>query len=180
MSLLGAPCIFCGWGGQGYWQRGTHSTVCPWHTVAGEETRRLLLRDVIAKVAKAALAPRPEEREYISSYEGALDQFAKALEDSIAHPSLATAPPIIKQFADQFRESLELLKSSLPYLGLFADNAAVMKVTMLDATELRGQIVTYLLKVPASAPSPPRTITCPHGTIGYCEPCALRDPGEHQ
>lgn len=32
-------CIFCGYNGEGYWQRGTHDARCPWVNVGGEEDR---------------------------------------------------------------------------------------------------------------------------------------------
>jgi hypothetical protein len=33
--LLSAPCLWCGYNGQGYWQQGTHAKDCPWHKVGG-------------------------------------------------------------------------------------------------------------------------------------------------
>lgn len=37
-----------------------------------------------------------------------------------------------------------------------------------------------LLTAPCQSPcGQPPWLTCEHGVIGYCEPCALRDPGEY-
>ena len=37
---LGAKCVFCSYNGPGYWQPGTHSKSCPWHSVGGMDERR--------------------------------------------------------------------------------------------------------------------------------------------
>lgn len=47
---LQAPCIWCGYNGNGYWQKGTHAATCPWHQVGGSEERYQSL---------AALPPAP-------------------------------------------------------------------------------------------------------------------------
>lgn len=46
-SILKAPCMFCGYKGEGYWQRGTHDERCPWRYVGGEFDRDQKLRDVV-------------------------------------------------------------------------------------------------------------------------------------
>lgn len=38
-ALLSAPCRFCGYNGQGYWQKDTHLLSCPWHGIGGEADR---------------------------------------------------------------------------------------------------------------------------------------------
>ena len=39
-DLLSAPCCCCGYNGDGYWQRGTHSEICPFNTIGGESDRK--------------------------------------------------------------------------------------------------------------------------------------------
>ena len=41
--LLGAPCVFCGYNGPGYWQSGTHDWRCPWYWRVGFEERQRVL-----------------------------------------------------------------------------------------------------------------------------------------
>ena len=41
---LAAPCIWCGYNGSGYWQRGTHDEGCMWRDVGGEADRLEFLR----------------------------------------------------------------------------------------------------------------------------------------
>lgn len=41
---LEAPCRWCGYNGENYWQKGTHSADCPWHLVGGGDVRELVLR----------------------------------------------------------------------------------------------------------------------------------------
>jgi len=38
---LGAPCVFCGYNGQGYWQSETHTAACPWRAVGGAFERHI-------------------------------------------------------------------------------------------------------------------------------------------
>ena len=38
-GLLAAPCLWCGYNGEGYYQAGTHSQSCPWHTIGGCDER---------------------------------------------------------------------------------------------------------------------------------------------
>lgn len=38
-GLLAAPCLWCGYNGEGYYQAGTHSQSCPWHTIGGCDDR---------------------------------------------------------------------------------------------------------------------------------------------
>jgi len=46
-SILSAPCVFCGYGGAGYYQKHTHDKKCPWYKVGGLEDRTSLLRSTI-------------------------------------------------------------------------------------------------------------------------------------
>ena len=46
-ALLGAPCVFCDYNGQGYWQAGTHARECPWFSLGGESDRHANLRGAI-------------------------------------------------------------------------------------------------------------------------------------
>lgn len=66
-EVLRAPCVWCGYSGEGYYQPGTHKPSCPWHCVGGLADRI----DVWRSVALAALAaPRPSgEREAPASGE---------------------------------------------------------------------------------------------------------------
>jgi hypothetical protein len=75
--LLDAPCLFCAYDGQGYYQSGTHSTDCPWHVVGGSRAREVALPAVLT----AALAPRrdavagaPEVRKLIDALHDAADR----------------------------------------------------------------------------------------------------------
>lgn len=52
-QLLQAPCIFCDYNGEGYWQKETHDERCPWHSVGGMEDRRNELGPLIHDMAKA-------------------------------------------------------------------------------------------------------------------------------
>lgn len=42
-NLFNAPCIFCGYSGEGYWQAGTHNKDCPCHKVGGRLERETLI-----------------------------------------------------------------------------------------------------------------------------------------
>ena len=70
--LLAAPCVFCGYNGEGYWQRGTHETFCPWRDVGGEGERRERLREIMAarSPAPASGAPDEEADEIVALLEG--------------------------------------------------------------------------------------------------------------
>jgi hypothetical protein len=41
--ILAAPCLWCGYNGQGYWSLRTHAEECPWHEIGGETERLLVL-----------------------------------------------------------------------------------------------------------------------------------------
>ncbi len=43
LETLNAPCIYCGYNGAGYWQAGTHSKDCRWHSVGGACERNAML-----------------------------------------------------------------------------------------------------------------------------------------
>jgi len=38
-GLLAAPCLWCGYNGEGYYQAGTHGKSCPWNTIGGCDER---------------------------------------------------------------------------------------------------------------------------------------------
>ena len=42
-QFLHAPCTFCQYDVERYWQEGTHPKSCPWHTVNGLDTRKKML-----------------------------------------------------------------------------------------------------------------------------------------
>jgi len=42
---LDAPCIFCGYKGEGYWQKGTHLPDCPFVDIGGEADRQSKLKE---------------------------------------------------------------------------------------------------------------------------------------
>lgn len=42
-DVLAAPCRWCGYNGEGYWQSGTHGRLCPWRFIGGERQRRSIL-----------------------------------------------------------------------------------------------------------------------------------------
>ena len=46
-NLLNAPCVFCEYDGELYWQIETHDEKCPWYMVGGEKDRASLLPYVI-------------------------------------------------------------------------------------------------------------------------------------
>ena len=46
-DILDAPCVFCGYNGRGYWQKGTHNKHCPWCELGGGAERAKALRGVI-------------------------------------------------------------------------------------------------------------------------------------
>jgi len=51
-NLLNAPCLFCGYSGEGYYQAGTHAKDCPWHSVGGDSERYGKLPGVITALFK--------------------------------------------------------------------------------------------------------------------------------
>lgn len=48
---LQAPCVFCAYNGEGYYQAGTHDATCPWFRVGGAAEREQNLRYVIHAIA---------------------------------------------------------------------------------------------------------------------------------
>ena len=42
-AMLDAPCLWCGYNGEGYWQPTTHELTCPWHNVGGRFDRVVAL-----------------------------------------------------------------------------------------------------------------------------------------
>jgi hypothetical protein len=49
-DILDAPCIFCGYNREGYWQVITHDKHCPWFDLGGYEERKEALRDTIRSI----------------------------------------------------------------------------------------------------------------------------------
>ena len=50
-NLLDAPCVFCGYNSNNYWQPRSHTTTCPWYHVGGTEIREKLLRKTVEDLA---------------------------------------------------------------------------------------------------------------------------------
>jgi hypothetical protein len=50
LCILAGPCVFCGYNGAGYWQAGTHSKDCPFHSVGVDASRA----DHIVALARSA------------------------------------------------------------------------------------------------------------------------------
>lgn len=55
MCILDAPCVFCGYNGARYWQRGTHAQDCPFSDIGGDASRA----DHIVSLTKL---PQSEEK----------------------------------------------------------------------------------------------------------------------
>lgn len=51
-NLLKAPCMFCDYKGQGYWQLQTHKKNCPFYNTAGEFQRMIEFPIIIKKIIK--------------------------------------------------------------------------------------------------------------------------------
>ena len=49
-DVLEAPCIFCGYNGEGYWQAGRHDKRCPWFVIGGFGERELEIRRTLESV----------------------------------------------------------------------------------------------------------------------------------
>jgi hypothetical protein len=45
-KLLKAPCVYCGYNGEGYWQKHTHHENCPFYNSGGEEGRYVVLEQL--------------------------------------------------------------------------------------------------------------------------------------
>lgn len=59
-DILSAPCLWCGYKGDGYWQEGNHAEPCPWRHLGGLGERIDSVQGLIA----AALRERePAERD---------------------------------------------------------------------------------------------------------------------
>lgn len=55
-AFLDAPCAFCGYNGDGYWQRETHTRECPWYYVGGRD-ERARARNVLYRAPVSPSAP---------------------------------------------------------------------------------------------------------------------------
>lgn len=49
--VLEAPCVFCKYDGEGYWQAGTHQCGCPVGGIAGRGSRVLAIRFILHRLA---------------------------------------------------------------------------------------------------------------------------------
>lgn len=58
--LLAAPCLFCGYSNELYFQKGTHGQDCPWRNIGGEAERVVALPTVIGALAAALREARME------------------------------------------------------------------------------------------------------------------------
>lgn len=47
-DILDAPCLYCSYSGEGYWQTGTHKKDCPWRNIGGEKERAEKFRETAA------------------------------------------------------------------------------------------------------------------------------------
>ena len=70
--LLDAPCVFCGYYGEGFYQSNTHKPECPWRSLGGsverEESVRTAIRTVMAENAKLRAAL--EQVEWVPDSQG--------------------------------------------------------------------------------------------------------------
>jgi len=73
--VLRAPCVFCGYNGEGYYQSGRHGATCPWRDVGGLVDRERQLPDVV----RAALALAQQALAEWVSRENRLTAFRKAV-----------------------------------------------------------------------------------------------------
>ena len=64
-ELLAAPCIFCGYNRNGYWQAGYHQPNCPWRQVGGASEREDILPAVIADHFNALQNKNPLESDEV-------------------------------------------------------------------------------------------------------------------
>ena len=60
LSIVHAPCIFCGYHGGRYWLRHSHSESCPWYEISGATARE----DIIKKVPLVTqlFEPKPSSK----------------------------------------------------------------------------------------------------------------------
>lgn len=95
-ALLDAPCIFCGYSGQGYWQSGTHNENCRWRNIGGFNGRRAALTSVAIK--NAAPQERPLDTNGGREAEDIRGDAARGEAPRVpaaAAPSMASAIPTI-------------------------------------------------------------------------------------
>lgn len=120
-ALLNAPCIFCGYDGQGYWQAGTHASNCPWANIGSSCFRENKLR----KFIQAELARLRGENENLRDLLATANQVVaelrqenEALKGKINIAKLETAREIyenLKSF-DSHKEALSFIESRWPEL----------------------------------------------------------------
>lgn len=63
-AFLAAPCRFCDYNSQGYWQAHTHARTCPFHGIGGAAERE---RFLIKHPALLARAPKGPEKEFLGA-----------------------------------------------------------------------------------------------------------------
>ena len=54
---LEAPCRWCGYNSEDYWQSGTHSDDCPWHRIGGSDKREAVLSAYRAVLSAEIITP---------------------------------------------------------------------------------------------------------------------------
>jgi chromosome segregation ATPase len=81
MDLLNAPCLCCGYNGQGYWQPKTHSEKCPWYEIGGMSEREEALSQIIPNLLGH------EQSAQIQSLKAELEE-ARSKEDQTAEQLL--------------------------------------------------------------------------------------------
>lgn len=85
-----APCIFCGYSGEGYFQRGTHDESCPWRNIGGFIERRRAFPLVIENLATQLAAEREKVRE----------RDERIAESKVAE-HIETLQAVIREFSDR-------------------------------------------------------------------------------
>ena len=75
-DVLGAPCIFCGHNGVGYWQGKTHSKECPWYETGGGYERKVRLLSALSGVLGKSCLP--------DGYEPKADEWKPPTDDEMA------------------------------------------------------------------------------------------------
>ncbi len=55
-DALRAPCRWCGYNSEHYWQAGSHTEECPWHKVGGERERALVMEVEVIVSDREAVA----------------------------------------------------------------------------------------------------------------------------
>ena len=56
-----APCMFCGYNGPGYFQKGTHASACPYYGVGGLAERKEMIGPFLSDIVKLYMENVAEE-----------------------------------------------------------------------------------------------------------------------